>query len=54
MSAGIYGWPAGDAARIALTTISQTPSQLEEARFVLFTEDMLAVFGTAHESLGLG
>ena len=54
VSAGIYGWPAGDAARIALTTISQTPSQLEEARFVLFTQDMLAVFSTAHESLGLG
>jgi len=42
VSAGIYGWPAGDAARIALTTVSRTPSRLEEARFVLFTEDMLA------------
>jgi len=54
VSAGIYGWPAGDAARIALTTVSRTPSQLEEARFVLFTEDMLAVFSAALESLGLG
>ena len=54
VSAGIYGWPAGDAARIALTTVSGTPSQLDEARFVLFTEDMFAVFSTAHESLGLG
>src|SRR5262249_15577842 len=53
VSAGIYGWPAGDAARIALTTVSQTPSQLEEARFVLFTEDMLAVFSAVLESLGL-
>ena len=32
VSAGVYGWPAGSAARIALTTVSQTPSQLEEAR----------------------
>ena len=54
VSAGIYGWPAGDAARIALTTVSQTPSQLEEARFVLFSEDMLAVFSAVLESLGLG
>jgi len=54
VSAGIYGWPAGDAARIALTTVSQTPSQLEEARFVLFTEDMLAVFSAVLESLGPG
>src|SRR6516162_3246128 len=54
VSAGIYGWPAGDAARIALTTVSRTPSRLEEARFVLFTEDMLAVFSNSLESLGLG
>src|SRR5262249_11208092 len=53
VSTGIYGWPAGNAARIALTTVSQTPSQLEEARFVLFTEDMLAVFSAVLESLGL-
>jgi O-acetyl-ADP-ribose deacetylase (regulator of RNase III) len=44
VSAGIYGWPAESAARIALTTVSRTPSGLEEARFVLFTEDMLATF----------
>ena len=54
VSAGIYGWPADSAAEIALTTVRQTPSQLEEARFVLFTEDMLAVFSAALESLGLG
>jgi len=44
VSAGIYGWPAENAARIALSTASRTPSQLEEARFVLFSEDMLATF----------
>ena len=52
VSAGIYGWPAESAARIALTTVSRTPSGLEEARFVLFTEDMLATFRTVLESLG--
>ncbi len=52
VSAGIYGWPAESAARIALTTVSRTPSGLEEARFVLFTEDMLATFGAVLDSLG--
>jgi len=54
VSAGIYGWPAESAARIALTTVSGMPSQLEEARFVLFTEDMLATFRTVLDSLGSG
>jgi O-acetyl-ADP-ribose deacetylase (regulator of RNase III) len=52
VSAGIYGWPADSAARIALTTVTRTPSGLEEARFVLFTEDMLATFRAALDSLG--
>ena len=47
VSAGIYGWPADDAARIALTTVSSTASQLAEARFVLFSRDMRAVFEQA-------
>ena len=44
VSAGAYGWPAGDAARIALTAVSQAASQLDEARFVLFSADMHAEF----------
>ena len=52
VSAGIYGWPAGDAARIALTTVRTTPSQLAEARFVLFSPDMRAVFEDALAALG--
>ncbi len=47
VSAGIYGWPADDAARIALTTVRTTPSRLAEARFVLFSPDMRAVFDRA-------
>jgi len=54
VSAGIYGWPPEDAARIALTTVSRTPSQVEEARFVLFTPDMHGSFASVLESLGLG
>ena len=54
VSAGVYGWPAESAARIALTTVSRASTQLEEARFVLFTEDMLSTFRTALGSLGPG
>ncbi len=52
VSAGIYGWPAESAARIALATVTRTPSGLEEARFVLFSEDMLATFRAVLDSLG--
>jgi O-acetyl-ADP-ribose deacetylase len=52
VSAGIYGWPAGDAARIALTTVRRTPTQVQEARFVLFTPEMHEEFARALESLG--
>jgi O-acetyl-ADP-ribose deacetylase (regulator of RNase III) len=44
VSAGAYAWPAQDAARIALTTVSQSSALLDEARFVLFGKDMRAVF----------
>jgi O-acetyl-ADP-ribose deacetylase (regulator of RNase III) len=47
VSAGIYGWPVDDAARIAVTTVHQTPSRLAQARFVLFTPDVLGSFERA-------
>ncbi|HEY5990756.1 MAG TPA: O-acetyl-ADP-ribose deacetylase [Streptosporangiaceae bacterium] len=53
VSAGIYGWPHADAARIALATVSQADSHVEEARFVLFSDDMYATFSDALDSLGL-
>ena len=51
VSAGAYGWPHADAARIALTTVSRAPGRVEEARFVLFAAGMHAIFATALESL---
>src|ERR1051326_6208009 len=54
ISAGIYGWPPESAVRIALTIVYQTPSGLDEARFVLFTEDMLATFTAVLGSLEPG
>ncbi|WP_018657468.1 O-acetyl-ADP-ribose deacetylase [Actinomadura flavalba] len=47
VSAGIYGWPVDDAARIAVGTVRATPTQVDEARFVLFTPDVYAAFEKA-------
>ncbi|MFI6282373.1 O-acetyl-ADP-ribose deacetylase [Streptomyces sp. NPDC050988] len=38
VSAGIYGWPMDDAARIAVGTVRDTETAVTEARFVLFDE----------------
>jgi O-acetyl-ADP-ribose deacetylase len=47
VSAGIYGWPLDDAARIAVGAVRATPTNVAEARFVLFTEDVYAAFAGA-------
>jgi len=54
VSAGIYGWPADDAAWIAVTAVRGTSSQVEEARFVLFTPDLLGAFRQALDAQGPG
>jgi len=43
ISAGIYGWPADDAVRQALTVLRTAQSQVARARLVLFTRDLLAL-----------
>jgi O-acetyl-ADP-ribose deacetylase (regulator of RNase III) len=47
VSAGIYGWPIPDAARIAVTTVRDAGARVEEARFVLFSDDVLRAFRNA-------
>lgn len=47
VSAGIYGWPMADAARIAITTVSSTPTSVLEARFVLFDRAAYQAFERA-------
>ncbi|WP_354641255.1 O-acetyl-ADP-ribose deacetylase [Kitasatospora camelliae] len=44
ISAGIFGWPMEDAARIALTTVLEVGAELEEIRFVLFGAEAYEVF----------
>jgi O-acetyl-ADP-ribose deacetylase len=52
VSAGIYGWPAGDAARIAVTTVHATQSQVTEVSFVLFSQDIYDAFERALAAAG--
>jgi O-acetyl-ADP-ribose deacetylase (regulator of RNase III) len=60
VSAGIYGWPADDAARIAVSTVHAAGSgqatvrpagsgqgTLQEVRFVLFSRDVYEEFERA-------
>ena len=47
LSAGIYGWPMPDAARIAVQTVREAGSQVAEVRFVLFSLDALTAFEAA-------
>jgi O-acetyl-ADP-ribose deacetylase (regulator of RNase III) len=50
ISAGAFGWPAGDAAKIAVAALRQAGQALDEARFVLFSESVLTAFRAALES----
>ncbi|MCX4904190.1 O-acetyl-ADP-ribose deacetylase [Streptomyces sp. NBC_00878] len=44
VSAGIYGWPLEDAARLAIGTVRDTETAVAEVRFVLFDERAYEVF----------
>ncbi|MFD5400416.1 O-acetyl-ADP-ribose deacetylase [Streptomyces griseorubiginosus] len=44
VSAGIYGWPIDDAARIAVETVREAVTTVEEVRFVLFDEKAYDAF----------
>jgi O-acetyl-ADP-ribose deacetylase len=52
VSAGVYGWPLDDAARIAVTTVRTTDSAVREARFVLFSDEVYDAFARAVASSG--
>ncbi|MFI5550600.1 O-acetyl-ADP-ribose deacetylase [Streptomyces sp. NPDC051738] len=44
VSAGIYGWPMEDAARIAVATVRAAKTSVEEVRFVLFDQGAYEAF----------
>jgi O-acetyl-ADP-ribose deacetylase len=47
ISTGAFGWPAADAARIAIAAVRQQEPALDEARFVLFSDELRAAFTAA-------
>ncbi|MEV6650897.1 O-acetyl-ADP-ribose deacetylase [Streptomyces sp. NPDC051219] len=44
ISTGVYGWPMADGARIAIETVRETETAVEEIRFVLFDEPAYEAF----------
>ena len=47
VSAGMYGWPMESAARIAVGTVENTPTNVRVVRFVLRTPGVHEVFAEA-------
>lgn len=47
VSTGVYGWPLDDAARIAVGTVLDTPCEVTQVRFVLFSAGAFEVFEQA-------
>ncbi|MBT2233365.1 O-acetyl-ADP-ribose deacetylase [Nonomuraea sp. NEAU-A123] len=47
ISTGIYGWPLDDGARIALRTVREFSTAVDEVRFVLFDAVAYAAFSGA-------
>ena len=41
ISAGVFGWPREDAIAVAVDTIAETPTRVEEVRMVAFSDDVL-------------
>nr|WP_155841373.1 O-acetyl-ADP-ribose deacetylase [Agromyces luteolus] len=52
VSAGVYGWPAHDAAEVAVATATAAAAAPGLVRFVLFSERMHATFAEAAARLG--
>ncbi|SDB80304.1 O-acetyl-ADP-ribose deacetylase (regulator of RNase III), contains Macro domain [Raineyella antarctica] len=52
ISAGAYGWPLLEAARVAITTTSTTPTQVAEVTFVLRDQHAYDIFRLALDELG--
>jgi O-acetyl-ADP-ribose deacetylase (regulator of RNase III) len=57
VSAGVYGWPVDDAARVAVGAVRAALADgrgagIELVRFVLFSDGVLAAFSAALEADG--
>lgn len=47
VSAGVYGWPMADAARIAISTVREADTAVEQVTFVLFGDEAYRAFENA-------
>jgi O-acetyl-ADP-ribose deacetylase (regulator of RNase III) len=47
VSTGVYGWPLEDAARIATEAVATARTNVEQVRFVLFSQEALDAFTAA-------
>ncbi len=47
ISTGVYGWPMDDGARVAVRTVRETRTTVEEVAFVLFGEEAYGEFARA-------
>ena len=54
ISTGIFGYPVGPAAEIAVSTVLTTETPVSEVRFVCFDESTLEVYRAALERAGRG
>ena len=46
ISTGVYGYPRDAAARLAVTTLRETPSAVDDIALVAFDAETLALYGT--------
>jgi O-acetyl-ADP-ribose deacetylase (regulator of RNase III) len=44
ISTGVYGYPLGEAATVAIRTVRDAATDVEQVRFVLFGAEALAAF----------
>jgi O-acetyl-ADP-ribose deacetylase (regulator of RNase III) len=52
ISTGVYGYPLGEAAPVAIRTVREAETRVEEVRFVLFDEASHRAFETALSETG--
>jgi O-acetyl-ADP-ribose deacetylase (regulator of RNase III) len=53
ISTGVYGYPAAEAAPLALRAVAEAETGVRHVRFVLFDEPTLEVFARAADRLGI-
>lgn len=53
LSAGAFGWPLTDAARVAVEAVATSETTVADVRFVLFSPKALKAFARAAERLGV-